>query len=190
MVFATFDDEPRQFLVAAVLRPGNAPATLGVQGVVRRLIPKLWTAFPRARVRVRMDGGFATPAMFDELEAAGVEYVVAMAKNAVLEAAAAPLLADARLVAETTGASARLFGETRYQAGTWPHPRRAVIKAEVVVHPGRELRDNPRIVRLSAVPVGAQRGARTHLGCRLGAAIQKYRPRPGRASKAFQRWID
>jgi hypothetical protein len=117
-----------------------------VQGLLRRLIPKLWAAFPRARVRVRMDGGFATPAIFDELEAAGVEYVIAMAKNAVLEAAAAPLLAQARTQAEVSGASARVFGETRYQAGSWPHPRRAVIKAEVVVHPGRQLRDNPRIV--------------------------------------------
>lgn len=146
MVFVTFDDEPRQYLVTAVLRPGNTPASVGVPGVLRRLIPKLWAAFPRARVRVRMDGGFATPAIFDELEAARVEYVVAMAKNAVLEAAAAPLLAEARLRAEATGASARVFGETSYQARTWPHPRRAVIKAEVVVHPGRELRDNPRIV--------------------------------------------
>lgn len=146
LVFLTFDDEPRQYLVAAVLRPGNAPAAVGVQGVLRRLIPKLWAAFPRARVRVRMDGGFATPAIFDELEAAGVEYVVAMAKNAVLAAAAAPLLVDARAMATVSGASARVFGETSYQAGTWPHPRRAVIKAEVVVHPGRDLRDNPRIV--------------------------------------------
>lgn len=146
VVFLTFDDEPRQYLVTAVLRPGNAPTSMGVQGVLRRLIPKLWTAFPRARVRVRMDGGFATPAIFDELEAAGVEYVVAMGKNSVLEAAAAPLLVQARAMAETTGESARVFGDTSYQAGTWPHPRRAVIKAEVVVHPGRELRDNPRIV--------------------------------------------
>jgi hypothetical protein len=29
---------------------------------------------------------------------------------------------------------------------TWLHPRRAVVKAEVVVHPSRELRDNSRIV--------------------------------------------
>jgi hypothetical protein len=146
VVFLTFDDEPRQYLVAAALRPGNAPASLGVQGVLRRLIPKLWAAFPRTRVRVRMDGGFATPAIFDELEIAGVEYVVAMAKNAVLERAAAPWLAEARAQAEATGASARVFGDTRYQARSWPRPRRAVINAEVVVHPGRELRDNPRIV--------------------------------------------
>ncbi len=128
------------------LTPGNAPTAVGVQGLLRRLIPKVWAAFPRARVRVRLDGGLATPALFDELEAAGVDYVVAMAKNPVLEAAAAPWLAEARLQAERTGASARVFGETRYQAKSWPHPRRAVIKAEVVVHPGRALRDNPRIV--------------------------------------------
>ncbi len=146
MAFLTIDDEPRQYLVAALLRPGNAATTVGAHGLLRRLLPKVWAAFPRARVRVRLDGGFATPALFDELEAAGVEYVVAMAKNTVLGAAAAPLLAEARTQAETTGASARVFGETCYQAKTWPHPRRAVIKAEVVVHPGRDLRDNPRIV--------------------------------------------
>jgi hypothetical protein len=146
MAFLTLDDEPRQYLVAAVLRPGNASTVAGAQSVLRRLIPKVWAAFPRARVRVRLDGGFATPALFDELDAAGVEYVVAMAKNTVLEAAAAPLLAAARGAAEATGASAQVFGETAYQARTWPHARRAVIKAEVVVHPGRDLRDNPRIV--------------------------------------------
>lgn len=146
MAFLTIDDEPRQYLVAAVLRPGNAATAAGAQGLLRRLIPKVWAAFPRARVRVRLDAGFATPALFDELEAAGVEYVVAMAKNSVLETAATSLLAEARLQAEATGASARVFGETRYQATTWPHPRRAVIKAEVVVHPGRALRENPRIV--------------------------------------------
>jgi hypothetical protein len=106
----------------------------------------VWRAFPQARVRVRLDGGFASPAVFAELDAAGVDYVIAMAKNPVLERAAAPLLAQARRAAETTGGTARVFGEVRYQAQTWPRARRAVIKAEVVVHPGRELRDNPRIV--------------------------------------------
>jgi hypothetical protein len=34
----------------------------------------------------------------------------------------------------------------RYAAGTWVHPRRVVIKAEVVRLPGRDPRDNPRFV--------------------------------------------
>jgi hypothetical protein len=146
VAFLTIDDEPRQYLVAAALRPGNASTSGGARGLLRRLIPKVWAAFPRAKVRVRLDAGFATPVIFAELEAAGVEYVVAMATNPVLAAAAAPLLAEARTAAAAIGASARVFGETSYQAQSWPHARRAIIKAEVVAHAGRELRDNPRFV--------------------------------------------
>jgi Transposase DDE domain group 1 len=146
VAFLTIDHEPRQYLVAAMLRPGNASTSGGARGLLRRLIPKVWAAFPRARVRVRLDAGFATPAIFAELEEARVEYVVAMATNPVLAAAAAPLLAEARTGAETTGVSTRVFGEASYQAQSWPHARRAIIKAEVVAHPGRALRDNPRFV--------------------------------------------
>lgn len=142
----TFEEESRQYLVAAVLRPGNVPATTGVQGLLRRLIPKLWRAFPRARLRVRLDGGFAAPEIFDELEAAGVEYVVAMAKNAVLEMIAEPHLIPLRSAVARTQATASSYHDTRYQAGTWRAPRRVVIKAEVVWHHGREARDNPRFV--------------------------------------------
>jgi hypothetical protein len=142
----TFDEEARQYLVAAILRPGNVPATTGVQGLLRRLIPKLWRAFPRARLRVRLDGGFAAPEIFDELEAAGVEYIVAMAKNAVLETVAEPHLIPLRPEVAATHATATSYHDTRYQAGTWTVPRRVVIKAEVVWHHGREARDNPRFV--------------------------------------------
>jgi hypothetical protein len=146
VAFLTFDDEPQQYLVAAILRPGTAPAAVGAPGLLRRLLPKLRAAFPRARLRVRLDGGFATPAIFAQLEAAHVEYVVAMAKNDVLLRAATDALAAVRTEAETTGASARAFTETSYQAKSWPHARRVVIKAEVVVLPGKPLRDNPRFV--------------------------------------------
>lgn len=142
----TFDQESRQYLVAAILRPGNVPATTGVQGLLRRLIPKLWRAFPRARIRVRLDGGFAAPAIFDELDAAGVEYVVAMAKNPVLEAAAEPHVIPLRAEVAATRATATSYHDTHYQAGTWTRPRRVVMKAEVVWHHGREVRDNPRFV--------------------------------------------
>ena len=132
--------------MAAILRPGTAPATVGVPGLLRRLLPKLWQSFPRAAVRVRLDGGFASPAIFDLLEDAGVEYVVAMATNAVLLTEAAPSLAQARTVADASAQSARVFADTSYQAKTWRQARRVIIKAEVVAHPGRELRDNPRFL--------------------------------------------
>jgi hypothetical protein len=142
----TFNDEARQYLVAAVLRPGNAPTKAGVRGLLRRLIPKLWQAFPRARLRVRLDGGFAAPELFDELEAAGVDYVVGMPTNSVLTTAAAPYLSPLRTRVAATHQTATTYHEARYQAGTWPHARRVVIKAEVVWQDDRAPRDNPRFV--------------------------------------------
>jgi hypothetical protein len=142
----TFDDEARQYLVAAMLRPGNAGNTAGAGSLLRRLLPKLWRAFPRARLRVRLDAGFATPELFALLEATGVEYVVAMGNNAVLARHAEPYVAPLRAVVATTHDTATSYGEAAYQAGTWPAARRTIIKAEVVWHHGREARDNPRFV--------------------------------------------
>ena len=142
----TFDDETRQYLVAAILRPGNAAGTAGAVSLLHRLLPKLWRAFPGARLRVRLDAGFATPAIFAHLEAAGVEYVVAMGNNAVLTRHAEPYIAPLRPVVATTQDTATTYGEAAYQARTWAAPRRAIIKAEVVWHQGREPRDNPRFV--------------------------------------------
>ena len=63
--FLTFNDEADQYLFAYVLRPGNAGAGVGAIGILSRLLPRLRAAFPRARLRVRLDGGFATPEIFD-----------------------------------------------------------------------------------------------------------------------------
>lgn len=142
----TFDREARQYLVAALLRPGNVAGAGGAVSLLRRLLPKLALAFPRAQLRVRLDAGFATPAVFAYLEDAGVEYVVAMANNAVLTRHAEPFVAPLRPVVAATQDTATTYGEAAYQAGTWPAARRTIIKAEVVWHHGREPRDNPRFV--------------------------------------------
>jgi len=142
----TFNDEPEQYAVGAVLRPGNAPASRGAIGLLRRLFRKLRTAFPQATLRVRLDGGFASPKMFAFLEAQQVEYVVAMASNPRLEKRARRLMGKARVLSKTTGRTAHLYGETRYAARKWRRKRRVIIKAEVVRHPGREPKNNPRFV--------------------------------------------
>jgi hypothetical protein len=144
--FVSFNDEPEQFLLAAVLRPGNAHATLGFHGAVRRVLEKLIEAFPRARLRVRLDAGFACPEVFEFLEAAGVEYVVGMASNPVLERRSRVLMKRARRMSRKTTRTAHVYGECRYAARKWNRKRRVVIKAEVVRLEGREPRDNPRFV--------------------------------------------
>ncbi len=142
----TFNAERTQHLVTAILRPGNAHATLGILGVLRRLFHKLRAAFPTARLRVRLDGGFASPAVFAFLEEEDVEYLVAMASNVKLAKRIRRLLGKARMRSRTIGATATLFGETRYAAQSWHRKRRVIMKAEVVRLTGRDPRDNPRFV--------------------------------------------
>lgn len=144
--FLTFNEEPEQYLFCYVLRPGNATASVGALGILSRLLPRLRAAFPRARLRVRLDGGYAAPEVFAFLEREGLEYVVAMAKNKVLERRAARLMGTARSLSRQSGETAHVYGECRYAAGTWAKRRRVIIKAEVVRHPGREPKDNPRFV--------------------------------------------
>ena len=144
--FLTFNEEAEQYLLAYVLRPGNATASVGAIGILSRLLPRLRAAFPRARLRVRLDGGFAAAATFAFLEREGLEYVIAMGKNKVLERRAARLMGTARRLSRKTSETAHVYSECRYAAGTWPERRRVIIKAEVVRHSGREPKDNPRFV--------------------------------------------
>jgi len=145
--FVSFNDEAEQYLCAAVLRPGNVGAAVGAVGLLRRLVNMIRSYFPGVTIRVRLDGGFAHPAVLDFLEAQPkLEYVVAMAKNAVLKRIAAPGVRRARQLSRRSGKTEHLYGEVHYAARKWSGPRRVVIKAEVVRAAGKDPKDNPRFV--------------------------------------------
>jgi len=127
--------------------PGNATAAVGAVGLLRRLVRMIHGYFPGVIIRVRLDGGFAHPAVLDFLDSQPkLEYVVAMAKNAVLKRIAAPGVGRARQLSRRSGKTEHIYGEVRYAARKWRCQRRVVIKAEVVRAPGKDPRDNPRFV--------------------------------------------
>ena len=76
----------------------------------------------------------------------GVEYVVAMASNAVLNRKAEEAMQVARLLAGLTDRTEHVYDEVRYAAGSWKQERRVIIKAEVVRADHKEPKDNPRFV--------------------------------------------
>jgi hypothetical protein len=104
-------------------------------------------AFPKVRLRVRLDGGFANPELLEFLDAEpSVEYVVAMASNAVLERKAEEAMQYARVLAAVTDQTEHVYGEANYAARSWKRARRVLIKAEVVYGEGKAPKDNPRFV--------------------------------------------
>ena len=146
--FLTFDGEAEQYLVAAVLRPGNAPGSAGALGILRRLIERVGDAFPKARIRVRLDGGFASPKVLDFLDCEPkVEYLVNLASNAVLKRKVKSAMRRARRASKVSGQTEHVYGECRYATRkTWPWKRRVIYKAEVVCAANKEPKDNPRFV--------------------------------------------
>jgi hypothetical protein len=146
--FLTFNNEPEQYLFTAVLRSGKAVAWMGARALLRCLLAKLRRAFPGARIRIRLDGGFAEPELLDFLDAQpDLEYVVAMAKNAVLNRLARPALRVARRLSKRTKKTEHIYGECLYATRkTWSRRRRVIYKAEVVRQEGKEPKDNPRFV--------------------------------------------
>ena len=145
--FLSFNSEPDQYLFCYVLRPGTATCQLGTLGILKRTVEQLRTVFPKVKLRVRLDGGFAYPEMFEYLEKERIEYVISMGKNSVLKALAEPWMKKARLLSKESGKTEHVYGERVYSAGTWNHTyRRTIIKAEVVCEPGKEPKDNPRFV--------------------------------------------
>src|SRR5436309_3419940 len=71
---------------------------------------------------------------------------VGLAGNRRLDKRVRRLLGRARMQARTTGATATLYGETRYAARRWDRKRRIIMKAEVLCYPGRSRKDNPRFL--------------------------------------------
>jgi hypothetical protein len=75
-----------------------------------------------------------------------LEYVVAMAKNAVLKRVAETGMRRARRLSRRSGQTEHIYGEVRYAARKWPRLRRIIIKAEVVRAADKDPKDNPRFV--------------------------------------------
>jgi hypothetical protein len=147
MGFVSFNEEAEPYLCAAVLRPGNVTAAVGAVGILRRLLLLIRHFLPGVRIRVRLDGGFAHPDVLALLDAEpNLEYLVAMAKNAVLKRKAKPAMRHARKLSRQSGETEHVYGEAYYAAQSWPHQRRVIIKAEVVRANGKEPKDNPRFV--------------------------------------------
>src|SRR5881397_2485928 len=144
--FLTFDREREQYLCAAALRPGNSPTQQGALTFLTRIVGRLQERFPQARILVRLDGGFAEPELFEFLDLVGVDYVVAMAKNKVLERKAELDLIVARVLSDASGQTEHVYTDFVYAAGTWDRERRVVCKAEVVRLDDRAPRRNARFV--------------------------------------------
>ena len=121
-------------IVMVSLRHGSAHAALGADDDLEYLVRRLRAAWPGVPIEVRGDAGFGVPWMYDGCERLGLTYTFGLSSNPVLRERSAGLLARAVAQYEQTRQPQRLFDQFPYQAGSWPHPRQVVVKAEANLH--------------------------------------------------------
>jgi hypothetical protein len=112
------------------LRAGNSHAGKGVASLLRWLFWRLRKAFPSTSITLRGDGGFSLPEIITLCERSTVTYIFGYSGNSVLKRKSENLTEQARLLHCQTGNKVRLFDDVYYKAGSWPYPRRIIMKAE------------------------------------------------------------
>jgi hypothetical protein len=121
-------------LVLAMLRPGAAAAATGMLALLKRMVRRIRQKWPKVKLMIRADAGFAIPEIYDWCEDHGVEYLIGLVNNKVLERNSAANLEVAKVSYHgwqaKNGHVGRAYTEFPYRAGTWRSARRVIAKAE------------------------------------------------------------
>jgi len=118
-------------LLAARLRRSNIDGAAGSVEEVARIVAQVRARWPRVRILLRADSGFAREALMAWCEANRVDYLFGLARTARLEAEIAAELAEAAAESQATGRPARRFRDFMWTTlDSWSRRRRVIGKAE------------------------------------------------------------
>ncbi len=130
------------FLLVAKLRKADQDGAAGAVEEVARIAGQIRQRWPRVRIVVRADSGFARDELMAWCEANDVDYVLGLARNERLQAEIAEEMAAARREHEQTEQPARVYKDFPYRTRkSWSRERRVIGKAEYL--PGKA---NPRFI--------------------------------------------
>jgi len=124
-VFNQFGDLER-----SALRPGNVHSADGWRNVLEPVVARYRERDLRRYFRA--DAAFASPEVYEFLEAEGYKYTIRLPANRILQEHIGYLLE--RPVGRPPLTVRRAYASFRYQAASWSMPRRVVAKVEW--HPG------------------------------------------------------
>ena len=118
-------------LLVAKLQRADIDAAAGAVEEVARVVARIRARWPRTRILLRADSGFAREDLMAWCEANGVDFVLGLQKNERLIAAIKDELAQAEAKSRRTGRPERRFKSFMWTTrASWSRRRRVVAKAE------------------------------------------------------------
>ena len=129
-------------LLASKLRVASIDAAAGAVEEVARIVAHMRERWPKVRILLRADSGFAREELMAWCEANGVHFLFGLAKNKRLIGKISSEMARAEAKSRRTGKPARCFKDFRWTTlDSWSRERRVVGKAEFTAGEA-----NPRFV--------------------------------------------
>jgi Transposase DDE domain group 1 len=118
-------------LLLARLRSADVDAAAGAVEEVARLVARIRARWPRTRILLRADSGFARDELMGWCEANGIDFLFGLARNERLVAEIAAELDRVAAKSRRTGRAERRFKSFMWMTRTsWSRRRRVVGKAE------------------------------------------------------------
>jgi hypothetical protein len=118
-------------LLAAKLRRSNIDGAAGADVELARIVGRIRARWPRVRILVRADSGFARESLMAWCEENDVDFVFGMARNERLAKEIEEPLAQAEAESRRTGKPARRFKDFLHRTrDSWSRSRRIIGKAE------------------------------------------------------------
>src|SRR3712207_2735964 len=117
--------------MSAKLRRADIDASAGAVEEIMRIVGRIRARWPRVRILLRADGGFAREALMACCEANRMDFVFGLVRNPRLVEELAIDLAWAEEEASRTGQPARRLRDFRWSTlDSWSRRRRVIGKAE------------------------------------------------------------
>jgi hypothetical protein len=117
--------------VAMLLRPGKTPSGPEIRNHLRRLVRRIRSHWRNTRLTIRGDGHYSRPEVMAWCESSGVDYILGLPGNAVLDRLVEAAADDVRVRrAEAEAPVVRRYSETRYGARSWHRERRVAARIE------------------------------------------------------------
>ncbi|MEI7709768.1 MAG: IS1380 family transposase [bacterium] len=128
-------------LLVSYLRPSKIDGARHAWAILALLVCRFRQEWPNVKIIFRGDSGFCRQKMLTWCERHGVDYIIGIARNKVLEKALEKSLNTAKEHRDASQKSARVFESLMYQAGSWKTERRVIGKAEYTL-----FGSNPRFI--------------------------------------------
>lgn len=119
-------------LITTILKPGRRSKNVSVYGILRRIITYIRHRWKSTNIVVRGDSHFCCKELMDWAHGQeNVHFISGLTGNSVLNKLAEITIQSAQREYEQHGKAVRRYHSFEYQAGSWKHPQRVVVKVEV-----------------------------------------------------------